>query len=387
LAHQVSQKTQRVVLSWHNATLAAAGGWAFEALSEQFPSLPLWQAFAEKIETQTAVANSESYPCRESLDRLWRLWENRLFSPKLLHVFWESRIRAVLDPFTWKKEWENDLEVARLYLQSDAVAEVLRGDKYGWHGAVSPNQRIDKKHLLAWHKHRQTLWHQGLLRLVALVREGQRLMNSGQLRSFVLPWIDKFFISSRREEDLDYFPSIVQWLERQGLDPLILFWEDTSHAEIPSFQLALRRLRQKGYLYRGIGIYDDKWSDRLEAEKIISEEHPQIRLFALRPFKDTHYSRSLHQLLGELDYGIFRAYDSSWKDNLCFIYAGTQVFPFLSVQCEMETFSPWVAVEHRRIPFGLYLRGRLREKVLGPDGLRMFEDTVSHDYAIWANLC
>ena len=38
LAQAVSQNTCRVVLSWHNATLAGSSGWAFEDLRAQFPS-------------------------------------------------------------------------------------------------------------------------------------------------------------------------------------------------------------------------------------------------------------------------------------------------------------------------------------------------------------
>jgi hypothetical protein len=210
-------------------------------------------------------------------------------------------------------------------------------------------------------------------------------MDSGRLSSFVLPWIDKFFISSLREDDLDYLPLVIYWLQRADLNPLILFWEDTSHARTPSFKLALRRFSRRGLPYRGIGIYDEDESKRSEAETLICKEHETVRLFALRPFTDAHLPRSLDHLLEHMDWEFFRHYDSSWKDNLSFLYSGTQVHPLLSVQCEAEDFSPWVITSHGKAPFGAWLRNHLMKK-LGLNCRIESSNSIWNSYAAWANL-
>jgi len=238
--------------------------------------------------------------------------------------------------------------------------------------------------ILSWTNGRQEIWREGLVRLLALLQEGQRLLASGRLAHLVLPWIDKFFISSRRTEDLDYLPLIVRWLEKQGGDPLVLFWEDTSHAQAPSFQLALDELAEE-VAFRGIGIFDRLGSARAEALQRIYREHGSVRLFALRPHSDEHYPSSFLQLMQNRDYRFFKHYDSSWKDNLCFLYAGTQVLPLLSVQVDVEAFPAWIGVEGRKHSFGAYFRRRLRERILGAKSEHA--DEFSWRYACWANLC
>jgi hypothetical protein len=200
----------------------------------------------------------------------------------------------------------------------------------------------------------------------------------------VFPWIDKFFISSRRGKDLEYLPVLVRWLEEQGNNPLILFWEDTAHAQAPSFQLALRKLAEQA-AFRGIGVFDWLGSDRSEALQHVCREHGSVMLFALRPYSDEHYPRSFLQLIQNRDYRFFNHYDSSWKDNLCFLYVGTQVLPLLSVQCDMEAFPAWIAVERRKHAFGAYFRRRLREIVLGAKSEQA--DEFSWQYSYWSNLC
>lgn len=387
LACRISRKTRRVVLSWHNATLAAAGGWSFETLRQQFPSETLWKSFRETIQKSLSEAKRESYPSFKDLGELWVLREKRLFLPQVLHTLWESRIRAILG-CNRGEVWRKDLMFAGSFLDWDVISKMLRSEKYGWHGVVSPFQRIVPEQILAWRQERQSLWHQGFFRLALLIREAQKLMDSGKLSHFVLPWIDKFFISSRREEDSDYLPSIIRWLENEGLDPLILFWEDTAHSRTPSFQLALERLHRQGCRYRGIGIYDRTGATKREkAEAIICRDHSDVRLFALRPCTDVHSFSSFQQLLETSDYRFFQTYDSSWKDNLAFLYAGTQVFPLLSIQCETELFSAWIASEHGKYPFGAYFRNRLRRKVLETKKSRTPADALSDCYALWANLC
>jgi len=118
--------------------------------------------------------------------------------------------------------------------------------------------------------------------------------------------------------------------------------------------------------------------------KIILEEHQETGLFALRPVHSESRHRSLQTLLRQPDRGFFRAYDSSWKDNLCFLYAGTQVRPLVSPQWETEPFPAWLAAQGRKFAFGEALRSRLRREVPGEE--RTEPDPLGLEYSRWANL-
>lgn len=384
LAAMISKQTRRVVLSWHNAGLASAGGWAFEDLNRQFPSDALWQGFKKTVQSRMESINAPENLNRNTLDDLFKLWEERLVKPKVAHALWESRLRASFD-HTERKLFEKNLRSAEALLKDSEVAAICKGEIYSWHGAVSPHQRMTLDQVLGWQKVRKGIWQEGLIRLTAMIEEGQDLMTVGKIPYCVLPWIDKFFISSRREDDIEYLPSLVNFFEGRGISPLILFWEDTSHGQAPSLQLAVKRLAAQGVPFRGIGVFGPTESSRTQALQYIINEHQKIRLFALRPYNDVHYPKSFCRLLHDRDYRFFQHYDSSWKDNLVFIYVGTQVFPLLSVQCDVESFPAWIGIGSGKYPFGLYLRKRLRKMTLGErdEGA----DRFSSEYAHWANLC
>jgi hypothetical protein len=380
----VSQRTGRVVLSWHNATLAASGGWAFENLVDLFPLKPAWQSFQNSVRNRirNTVLVHDYDPT--TLAHLWELWKKRLVIPKLNHVVWENRMFATFDT-SHQALPKKYLEVARHILHINGKALPPAQRNFGWSGPLSPHQRSYFHEILGWADSRRRVWEEGLLRLAALMKEGKLLLEEGSLPYLVLPWIDKFFISSRRKEDWEYLTTLVQWIERQGTKPLILFWEDTLHAQEPSLKLVLKQLRSQGYPYSGIGVFGWDGSSRLDALEIIANAHHETVLFALRPYTDCHNFRPLQQLLGNRDYQFFQDYDSSWKDGLCFFYAGTQVFPLLSVQSDREDFPAWIVVAGVKVPFGSYIRGRLREAVLGKSHKDC--DAFSLQYALWANLC
>jgi hypothetical protein len=387
VSRAVSQKTRRVVLSWHNATMAASGGWAFENLVDQFPLKQAWQVFQNKVLDRTRnMALAHDYD-PATLAQLWELWKKRLVLPKLHHLLWENRMAATFDT-SLQPLPKKYAEIAQSILHGNDMNEraLLPAQRnFGWSGPVSPHQRSNFHEILGWANSRRSIWEEGLLRLVALMKEGQILLEEGSLPHLVLPWIDKFFISSRRKEDWEYLATLVQWLERQESKPLVLFWEDTPHSREPSLKLTLKQLHSQGYPYRGIGVFGWDGSSRNDAIEIISHAHHETVLFALRPCTDCHNFRPLEQLLENRDYRFFQDYDSSWKDGLCFLYAGTQVFPLLSVQSDREDFPAWFVVAEAKVPFGSYIRGRLREDVLGKN--HTDNDPFSLRYALWANLC
>lgn len=384
LALQVSEATGRVVLSWHNASLAAAGGWAFEELRDFFPSEQTWESFCREVGRSALNGCADSRIGMADAGLHFDLREERIVLPKISHALWESRTRAFFDP-SHETQWRKDLKVAESFLSPDTIEDIVDGRKLSWHGAVSPHQTIRVTDMAVGRETARAAWIGGLEQLRALVSAGQSLLDSGEIPRLVLPWIDKFFISSKGEEDLGFLPSLTGWLEDCGLEPLILFFEDTSRSITPTFGLALQRLIERGCPYRGIGIFGEGRWERERAREIILDEHGAVRLFALRPFTDMHHQASLKGILFDSEARFPEVYDSSWKDDLGFLYTGTQVWPLLSVQCTPEIFPGWVGAFHRKIPFGAWFRSRLRNLALGRDAAPA-ADQLSLDYGSWANL-
>lgn len=380
---EASRRTRRVILSLHNATLAAAGGWAFEPLDHSFPSLSSWASFVAVTRSAEQRPRESRMPDARIMEELRKQWEKRLVTPHLIHALWQSRVRSVFDP-SWTIHHERDLALAMERVEMETLTLHSSAARCSWQSTVAPHQRRSVGEILHWMEERRRLSGFGYDLLAAFIREGQKLLSSGCIESFVLPWIDKFFISSHREQDSHYLPILLRWLRDRDVDPIVIFWEDTSHCVTPSFKLALDRMKSRNLPVRGIGVFDEEGSKREEALSIVCNTHHETQLFSLRPFDDAHNPIALSRLLETKDPRLFRPYDSSWKDNLCFLYAGTQVAPLLSVQCDGEGFSSWVAVDHHRLPFGTYFRWRLRRGVLGYTGT--FTQPVSIQYAAWANL-
>ncbi|MHC1742907.1 MAG: hypothetical protein AB9873_07720 [Syntrophobacteraceae bacterium] len=383
LAHRISARTGRVVLSLHNATLAAMGGWGVEPLLETFPDLRQRQAFVASVLEQEANIVEHERRWAPGLDALGRLRRDRLIQPRVMQTMRELKLRSRVDP-SFHDEYVRAFDLAEGLSPDDAMFFMSETGRYTLPGAVAPHQRTDPDACILWASDQLRLWKPGFIRLAALLRQGQAMLNGREITSFTVPWIDKFFISSRRDKDLAYLPAVIEWLSERGIHPLVLFWEDTAHASEPSFFLALERMKADGARFRGIGVFAADGSKRPEAERIILAEHASTTLFALRPWVDSHLPRSFHQLLRELDPRIFSSYDSAWKDNLAFLYFGTQVSMLLSHQTEMESYPPWVIVEGGKLPFGACVRQALRRKLLGEGAWR--PDPFWSSYMTWANL-
>ena len=384
LAQTVSHRTHRVVLSWHNATLAASSGWAFEEPSDQFPSRTLWETFQKAVLSNLRRRRDAPRSGPNPIRNLETQWQQRLVIPKIHHALWQKRGCAALG-LSCEGEWRKHLEAVERVLRVPDLGFASACQGFGWTGPVSPHQDLTLPGILDWSARHGESWHDGLLRLAAMLEEGQPLLDKGLLPHLVIPWIDKFFISSRRKDDWEYLNTLVEWFEGQHLQPLILFWEDTPHRQEPSLKLVLRQLWKQGRPFRGIGVFDWQGSSRNEALEIIRHGHLETVLFALRPFSDNHNPHSFQQLLEDRPLSFFRGYDSSWKDGLCFLYAGTQVFPLLSVPTDRENLPAWVVAAGMKVPFGTYWRRRLRRAVLGKRSEATAPLSVS--YAVWANLC
>ncbi|MCU0588648.1 MAG: hypothetical protein MUF52_10900 [Syntrophobacteraceae bacterium] len=384
LAHEVSRTTRRVVFSWHNAGLAAAGGWSFEDLDRLLPSPKLRDDLARAVRKREMALRSADPRIEATTGQLLRLRGERLAFTAIRRALREICALEGIDP---SGEWTcaRAREAVAPWMPDTDFSDNSWQRKHGWTGLRSPGQRLSLSRTLAWWEGECRWWPPGLIRLAALALEAQKLVTRGDLELFVLPWIDKFFISSTRLADTVYLPGLAQWIEDHGIQPLILLWEDTIHSNSPTFKLALDAMRAGGLAFRGIGVLGEGEAHRRDALRWILEAHSDIRLFALRPLDDTHHPGSFHPMLEARDYGFLARYDSSWKDNLAFPYAGTRVFPLLADAGYREVLPAWVAVGGAREPFGRFFRRALRRRALGLLG-RDLNAPLSSPYACWANL-
>lgn len=377
LAQEISRKTGRVVLSWHNATLGAAGGWAFEDPAASLANPALYDGFVCEV-MKEAVRIRESFNLASAME-LCSMRVERLFAPKFAHAVENTSIST--------GDFWHGFEKAEFSGIGEPGA--ASRSKYEWPGALALHQRIARGQVSAWIESARRSWADGLILLFSLANHGQRLLDSGLIDSLVLPWIDKFFISSRRQADVVYLRRLLRFTSANIESPLVLLWDDTPHARAPSLGLALDLLARAGLPFRGLGIFNAGISEghaaeREEAVGIIAEEYPQKALFALRPINENHFPGAFRAIFEDLDESFFLNYDSSWKDNLAFLYAGTQVFPLLGTQTEMESASPWIVMDGKRYAFGAWFRHILRHVSLG--GGREPFGHLPLEYCSWANL-
>ncbi len=383
LAREVSRRTRRVVFSWHNASLAAVGGWAFEEFPRSFPSPALYEVFVQNV-LEEAGRMGRSFDRKEAAS-LFEAKAERIYRPKMAHALQEAKMFAPFRAHSGKSP-KGKYTSAQSPCGPEPMEVHPGTSRHEWSGALSPHQVVGFEDAASWCESERAGWVWGLILLRAMAVQGQKFIDAGKADCFVLPWIDKFFISSRRRADGAYLEGLFRFVAQGVRDPLILFWEDTAHKQIPSLALALEDLWKRGLPFRGIGIFDcaPGGSDRVDAAEIICRDYPRTNLFILRPMNENHCPDAFRRIFENPDWDFFRAYDSSWKDNLVFPYTGTQVFPLLSIQTEMESTAPAVSDGHARYPFGAWFRKLLRRKVLRDRA--DLTDPLSIAYFSWANL-
>ncbi len=386
LARRVSRCRRKVVVSLHNATLAAAGGWAFESLEAQFPDVRSWDAFqsAVKGRFRRFSKSPEAEKDLRAVDVLWERWEDRLLRPKFRHILWEMRGRAKIDP-SFEEDFQKGVTLVRDWKDLKELLSSLEKMPYGWSGFLAPHQQLCLEDLLEWWREKRKGWIEGFFWFKAVVEEGGDWIRSGRLDALVVPWIDKFFISSLRTADLGYLVELFCWLKRIRPQPLLLFWEDTSRAKDPSLAVALRTA-EEAFPFVGFGVFGDGRFRRDEAQDVLCRTAEPGVLYVLRPWADVHTPWSVERMMREDPAPFFRAYDSSWKDGIHVLYTGTQVAMLTSIATEPELYPSWLREGRNRVAFGSWIRRQLRLLVLGSGACADPKDALSRFLARWANL-
>jgi hypothetical protein len=389
LAKEVSQRTRRVVLTLHNASLGASSGWGVPSFGQQVPGETAATFSAQVNSLRENFAANLSAPHRSSprstlhfpqqqIDNLFLLWGKRLVRPRLLQNIWALRVSLILNDLPLE-ECEQIFSEATELLEHADHQRVTRGKGLAitFVPPTTARQQVDET--LLWYQKKKA-GHARLLSLLwALIEVGEEWLRSERLESLVLPIIEKVFISSQRDQDLTYLPLFVQLVSRMYQAPLFLLIDDTPRAAHPSLQLAIDRWRQQ-LDFLGLGVYDSQADSEEEPLETIRTRSSRVNLFALRPLAQVHNPLSLDTLLSKRpqDFLSPAEYDSSWKDNMPFLYHGTQVAPFAGGSKRAEQFSPALVTPAGPMAFGIYYRHRLRQLALERLGFAR-EKSRTHD--------
>ena len=375
LALEVSRRTKRVVITLHNVSLGAATGWGAPSLSHQIPAESAVQ-FSQVVRSLrrdfiVELSNrgrSSPFPLGHSLkeqaEHLFLLWGKRLVRPQILQNLWNLRVSLLLNGLPLD-EWKQLIGQALEILQSGDHQRLTEGKGLAITFIPPTAARRQLNQTLSWYRNKKKNHSEKLSLLWALIRTGQEWLSSNQLEYLVLPMVDKFFISSKRDQDLDYLPSLLKLIHQFEHTPLFLFIDDTSRASQPSLQLAIDRWRES-YPFLGLGVFAGKRDSTPSNLETILDNSSKINLFALRPLTQVHNPLALDFLLTQrpLEFLSPKHYDSSWKDNLPFLYEGTQVAPFSGGVEESQRFPPFLATSAGSMFFGTYYRFKLRQLAL-----------------------
>jgi hypothetical protein len=389
LAKEVSQLTKRVVLTLHNASLGASSGWGVPSFVQQVPGEGAATFSAQVNSLRKNFAASLSAPQRSSprshvncpkqqIDNLFLLWGKRLVRPRLLQNIWALRVSLILNDLPLEEYNQIFSKTTELLDHTDHQRLTMgRGLAVTFVPPTTARQQVHET--LLWYQKKKA-GHARLLSLLwALIEAGEESLRSERIESLVLPVIDKVFISSQRDQDLGYLPLFVQLVSRMDHAPLFLLIDDTPRAAHPSLQLAIDRWRQQfGFL--GLGVYASQQDSKEKPLETILTRSSRVNLFALRPLIHVHNPLSLGTLLAKKPRSFLSPteYDSSWKDNLPFLYHGTQVAPFAGAVKRAEHFSPALLTSAGPMAFGIYYRHRLRRLALERLGFAR-EKSRAHD--------
>jgi hypothetical protein len=375
LALEVSRRTKRVVITLHNASLGAATGWGAPSFTHQIPGHTTVQ-FSNRVQSlkREFIAKladggrSSHFPLGHSLKEqaaeLFHLWGKRLVRPQILQNLWTLRISLLLNGLPLD-ELEQLIGKAKETLHDGDYQRLTEGKGLAITFAPPTVARRQVDQTLSWYSRNKKNYSEKLPLLWALLRTGQEWLRSNRLKYLVLPMVDKFFISSKRDQDLEYLPSLVKLIHHFDHTPLFLFFDDTSRASQPSLQLAIDRWGES-YPFLGLGVFASKRHPSPSNLETILDNSSKLNLFALRPLTQVHNPLAFDLLLAQrpAEFLSPKYYDSAWKDNLPFLYQGTQVAPFSGKVEQSERFSPFLVTSAGPMLFGTFYRLKLRRLAL-----------------------
>ncbi|MFZ5585260.1 MAG: hypothetical protein ACOZHQ_04950 [Thermodesulfobacteriota bacterium] len=178
-------------------------------------------------------------------------------------------------------------------------------------------------------------------------------------RPLVLPWADKFVISTRKGGDWAYLAGVAELLARLDPPPLLLVIDETAHPASASLGdvLAAAARERPGLKARGLGAFGGgpEPEDPLAA---LLETAAGGGLVALRPLPGPEPCAGLDQRLAGRGAGLPLAPLS--RDGAHYLLAGTGQERLAPVQpWAMGEPAPWLLTAHGFAPLGSWWRRRI----------------------------
>lgn len=360
--------TGKIVLSLHNASSAASSGWGIPDFRKQLEKETLFKSFCTEVESK--VSNYKKILHTSSdLRELKELWVQRIVQPKLNQLLFHLKVSEDLDEHeanSWRKWAGEAYPLCNFTSEQEDLERSL---------SIAPiNRRVSKLFLqthLAWSGKISENWLKWHALLLSVLEVGNRMVSDGRCSYLVVPWINKFFISSRREKDTSYLAILIKMILNFLPDTLIVVFDDTTRLRDPSLKLAIPILQKavSSYGIQGVGIFGKQGEEKSseDVKESIGEIAQGNNVLVTRPYRYVRNHRSLNELIMRRDYTFLSddQYDSSWKDNTDFLYWGTSIFPLTNALNFTADFPPVIVTNRGTLPFGSYYRNQLIFHALG----------------------
>ncbi len=368
LSESASKKLNKTVLTLHNASLGASSSWGIQDFRDQIGDSSTYEEFSREVQ-EVKKYFLEKLSGFHDLTRLKKLWISRLVEPKLrrmLHYFEQGASIGTINHDAvrgWRKK------------VFSRVGIVIEGNGRGKDLSVLPvNPEVMDIFLelhLQWTERKINGWLDWHALLLSLLSVGNRYLSANKIEAFVVPWTDKFFMSSKRKKDISYLEGILKFVCAFVPETKILFVDDTTKKSDPSLKLALPELNKllEPLKVRGLGVFDSQ-ENRYETNDpalFVTSVLATHQMVVISPCPSSSDFRSFYNLVENKDYSFLTKenYHSSWKDNLDFLYWGTSVFP-LTDAINFDPFFPaYVLTKSGPLPFGRFYKTFLMKHARG----------------------
>lgn len=341
LARELARERGRPVVLLGNASLGGPPLWAVPGP---------WQQGAE---WRSRLAPPPAGPLRE----LGRLRAARLAGPRLARALWQMAC-AVAVHGRGRADLGRLVRAAGPWLAPGLAQGILAGS-LPLAPSGPPLDQAREKALEA------------LALARSLAAEGRRAMSLawGYLAAWgrsrqplVLPWADKFVISTQKAGDWAYLAGILEFLGRLTHPPLVLLLDETIHPPAASLAMVLQniRLQRPGLAVVGLGAMAEQAEppDLAEALSLAARE---ARLIAFRPLPGPHPGANLDQRLAgqQADLPLTPAS----RDGANWLLAGTQLAALAGGEPlsagTIDQPAAWLLTKRGFTPLGLWWRRRI----------------------------
>ena len=364
ISRSLSTRFNRPFLTMHNATLGASSGWGIQSFRDQIKDPEIYKKFSEEVHRRQEYFAEElsgsGFP-----SRLKKLWLSRLVEPKvsiLMYYLAESAQFGTASSAAaekWNKEIASRLGLCQVEASREKSLALL---------PVHPEvTELFLELHVRWAERKLKRWVEWYALLISLLFVGDEFLTQGKINALVVPWIDKFFISSKRSRDIEYLEVLLEFITTFAPRTKVLFIDDTAKKSDPSLKLAIPELNRRlaPQKIKGLGVFDyemDAPGTRYSLESIAAAFQDHL-MVVIRPYQQVSNYQSFYHLIKTKDFSFLskEKYDSSWKDNLDFLYWGTPIFPLTGAFHFDPLFHAYLLTKSGPVPFGHVYRALLKE--------------------------